>query len=99
MPPCDEMEMKMTVLDRIVEKRETTEQWVSVNGELLPKHEASVSIYDHGFLYGDGAFEGIRVYKGNIFRLVPHLQRLYRSVKALGFELDKILDQFLWRHR
>ena len=94
MSSSGEREMEMTVLDRIVEKREISEQWVSVNGELVPKHEASVSIYDHGFLYGDGAFEGIRVYNGNIFRLVPHLQRLYRSVKALGFELDKNLDQF-----
>lgn len=64
------------------------EQWAHINGKLLPKANASVSIYDHGFLYGDGAFEGIRVYKGNIFRLEPHLVRLYRSVKSLGFELN-----------
>ena len=55
---------------------------------------ASVSIYDHGFLYGDGAFEGIRVYEGNIFRLDQHLQRLYNSVKALGFELPIDLPCF-----
>ena len=64
------------------------EQWAHINGKLIPKTSASVSIYDHGFLYGDGAFEGIRVYSGNIFRLEPHLVRLYRSVKALGFELS-----------
>ena len=64
------------------------EQWAHINGKLIPKTSASVSIYDHGFLYGDGAFEGIRVYSGNIFRLEPHLARLYRSVKALGFELS-----------
>src|SRR5882757_1590393 len=64
------------------------EQWVHLNGKLTPKSLASVSIYDHGFLYGDGAFEGIRVYNGNIFRLEPHLVRLYRSAKSLGFELN-----------
>lgn len=63
------------------------EQWVHLNGTLVPKSQASLSIYDHGFLYGDGAFEGIRVYSRNIFRLQPHLARLYRSVHALGFSL------------
>ncbi|HZO90635.1 MAG TPA: branched-chain-amino-acid transaminase [Chthonomonadaceae bacterium] len=63
------------------------EQWVHLNGKLVPKAEAHISIYDHGFLYGDGAFEGIRVYSRNIFQLEPHLARLYRSVHALGFEL------------
>ncbi len=64
------------------------EQWVHLNGVLTPKAAASVSIYDHGFLYGDGAFEGIRVYNGNIFRLEPHLCRLYRSAHALDINLD-----------
>jgi branched-chain amino acid aminotransferase len=63
------------------------EQWVHLNGELVPKSQATLAIYDHGFLYGDGAFEGIRVYSRNIFRLEPHLARLYRSVHALGFAL------------
>src|ERR1051326_8904804 len=61
--------------------------WVHLNGSLVPKLEAHLSIYDHGFLYGDGAFEGIRVYNRNIFRLEPHLRRLLASVKAMGFEL------------
>ncbi len=63
------------------------EQWVHLNGALVPKSQAQLSIYDHGFLYGDGAFEGIRVYSRNIFRLQAHLGRLYRSVHALGFAL------------
>src|SRR5579871_2755254 len=63
------------------------EQWVHLNGKLVPKCEANISIYDHGFLYGDGAFEGIRVYSRNIFRLDLHLTRLYRSVHAMGFAL------------
>jgi len=63
------------------------EQWVHLNGALVPKSQAYLAIYDHGFLYGDGAFEGIRVYDRNIFRLHAHLARLFRSVHALGFEL------------
>lgn len=66
---------------------EQNEQWVHLNGKLTPKQHAMLSIYDHGFLYGDGAFEGIRVYSGNIFRLEPHIARLYRSALALGIDL------------
>ncbi|MCX9026049.1 MAG: branched-chain amino acid aminotransferase, partial [Candidatus Methanoperedens sp.] len=43
------------------------------NGKFVPKNEARTSIYDHGFLYGDGVFEGIRAYNGRIFRLDGHL--------------------------
>ena len=68
--------------------QQQSEQWVHLNGRLTPKSEASISFYDHGFLYGDGAFEGIRVYTGNIFRLEAHLIRLFRSVHALGFSLN-----------
>lgn len=64
-----------------------SEQWVHFNGKLVPKTEAHLSIYDHGFLYGDGAFEGIRVYSYNIFRLKPHIQRLLRSLHALMIHL------------
>ncbi len=49
-----------------------------VNGHLLPKSRAMVSVYDHGLLYGDGVFEGIRVYQGRIFKCQQHMDRLYR---------------------
>lgn len=64
------------------------EQWVHLNGSLIPKREAHVSIYDHGFLYGDGAFEGIRAYQRTIFRLDDHVARLFRSARALGITLS-----------
>ncbi len=64
-------------------------QYVHLNGRLVPKSQAMVSIYDHGFLYGDGAFEGIRVYSGNIFRLKQHVARLFASARALGISLGK----------
>lgn len=54
-----------------------------VNGEFVPKEAATVSVYDHGFLYGDGIFEGIRAYQGRIFRLEQHLDRLYDSARYL----------------
>lgn len=56
---------------------------IYINGELFGKEEARISVFDHGFLYGDGVFEGIRVYQRRIFRLEAHLQRLYRSARAI----------------
>ncbi len=58
-----------------------------VNGQFVPKEEAKVSIYDHGYLYGDGVFEGIRAYNGRIFRLDAHLDRLYDSAHYLMLEI------------
>jgi len=56
---------------------------IYINGKFVPEEEASVSVFDHGFLYGDGAFEGIRAYNGRIFRLEDHGKRLYDSAKAI----------------
>lgn len=58
----------------------TGEGWV-------PRAEATVPFLDHGYLYGDGVFEGIRVYNGRVFRMGPHLDRLIFSARALGFPL------------
>ena len=49
---------------------------VWLNGELVPKSQAKISVYDHGLLYGDGVFEGIRAYSGRGFMLDEHLDRL-----------------------
>jgi branched-chain amino acid aminotransferase len=54
-----------------------------LNGELMPVHEARVPVLDHGLLYGDGVFEGIRFYRGRAFRLDAHLARLDRSARAI----------------
>ena len=56
---------------------------VYVNGRFVPAEEASISVFDHGFLYGDGVFEGIRVYDGTVFRLRQHVERLYQSALCL----------------
>ncbi|AKG04753.1 MULTISPECIES: branched-chain-amino-acid transaminase [Salimicrobium] len=62
-------------------------QWIFLSGEFVTKQEASISVYDHGFLYGDGVFEGIRAYEGNIFKLDEHLNRLYDSAKSVMLEI------------
>ena len=54
-----------------------------LNGEMVPAGEASISVFDHGLLYGDGIFEGIRIYGGRIFRESEHLDRLFQSAKAI----------------
>lgn len=59
------------------------ESFVYIDGQFLPKREAKVSVYDHGLLYGDGVFEGIRVYNGRVFKLDEHIKRLYESAKSV----------------
>ena len=56
---------------------------VFINGTLFSKDDAKVSVFDHGLLYGDGVFEGIRVYGGKVFLLPEHIQRLYESALAI----------------
>lgn len=58
-------------------------QLIYLNGQFVNKKDAVVSVYDHGFLYGDGVFEGIRMYEGNVFRLQDHVNRLYDSAKSI----------------
>ncbi|MCL4193706.1 MAG: branched-chain-amino-acid transaminase, partial [Thermoguttaceae bacterium] len=60
---------------------------VFVNDRLYDKEDAKVSVYDHGLLYGDGVFEGIRSYGGKVFRLEEHLDRLWYSAKAIWLEI------------
>jgi branched-chain amino acid aminotransferase len=60
---------------------------VYIDGKFYPKAEAKISVFDHGFLYGDGIFEGIRLYKGCVFRLEEHLERLEMSAKALCLKM------------
>jgi len=61
----------------------TNELQIYIDGKYCSKSEAKVSVYDHGFLYGDGVFEGIRAYNGVVFKLKEHVDRLYRSAHAM----------------
>jgi branched-chain amino acid aminotransferase len=60
---------------------------IYLDGQYVDETQAKVSVFDHGLLYGDGVFEGIRLYEGNVFRLVEHLERLEYSAKALMIKL------------
>ncbi|MBX6352499.1 MAG: branched-chain-amino-acid transaminase [Thermoflavifilum sp.] len=71
----------------------TLTQWIFMNGEFVAKEDAKVSVYDHGFLYGDGVFEGIRAYAGNVFKLHEHLVRLYESAKSILLEIPYSLEE------
>lgn len=66
---------------------------IYLNGEFVDKDKALVSVYDHGYLYGDGIFEGIRAYKGCVFALREHLERLYYSAKTLMIDMPVMIDE------
>ncbi|AEM78450.1 branched chain amino acid aminotransferase apoenzyme [Thermoanaerobacter thermohydrosulfuricus] len=66
---------------------------VYVNGEFVDSEKASVSVFDHGYLYGDGIFEGIRAYDGVIFKLDEHLKRLYSMAKALLLDIPMTMEE------
>ena len=62
---------------------------VWINGKLYDKADAKISVYDHGLLYGDGVFEGIRIYHGKVFRLKEHMERLFDMP-------DRLRSRFRW---
>lgn len=66
---------------------------VWIDGRLVDKVDAKVSVYDHGLLYGDGVFEGIRAYHGKIFECDPHLDRFFQSAKAIRLTLPMTREQ------
>jgi len=66
---------------------------VYANGDFVPQDQAVTSIYDHGFLYGDGVFEGIRAYNGRVFRLDEHIDRLYDSAMAIMLDIPLSKDE------
>ncbi len=68
---------------------------IYLDGKLVPKEQAVVSVFDHGFLYGDGVFEGIRVYDGNVFRLQEHIARLYESAKTIALEIPMTQEEMV----
>lgn len=63
------------------------ELMIYIDGQYYPKSQAKISVYDHGFLYGDGVFEGIRAYNGAVFKLKEHVDRLYRSAHAITLNI------------
>jgi branched-chain amino acid aminotransferase len=68
---------------------------VHLNGKLVPSDQAVVSIYDHGFMYGDGIFEGIRIYNRKVFKLREHVKRLFLSANAVAIDIPMSEEQFV----
>lgn len=66
---------------------------IYLNGSYVPEEDAKVSVFDHGFLYGDGVFEGIRAYNGRVFKLDEHLDRLYDSAKSIMLNVPETKEE------
>jgi branched-chain amino acid aminotransferase len=66
-----------------------------INGRLVDKADATVSVYDHGLLYGDGVFEGIRIYSGRVFKHKEHIDRLFDSAKAIALNMPLSPEQVM----
>ena len=64
-----------------------------LDGKIVDESDAKISVFDHGLLYGDGIFEGIRFYNGRVFRLTEHIERLYLSAKALLLKMPWTLEE------
>ncbi|OON96213.1 MAG: branched-chain-amino-acid transaminase [Epulopiscium sp. Nele67-Bin005] len=71
-----------------------SEQIIYLNGEYVPKSQATVSVFDHGLLYGDGVFEGIRAYNGRIFKCDEHVDRLFDAARVIMLEMPLTKDEF-----
>jgi branched-chain amino acid aminotransferase len=71
-----------------------SELLVYIDGKFYSKNEAKISVFDHGLLYGDGIFEGIRVYNGRVFKLDEHIDRLYESAKTVNIEIPLSKEEF-----
>ncbi len=68
--------------------------WVYLNGQFLPEEQAHISVFDHGFLYGDGIYETLRTYHGHIFMGTRHIARLYQSAQFIGLTIP--LEESAW---
>lgn len=68
---------------------------VYISGKFYDKPDAKISVYDHGVLYGDGVFEGIRIYNGKVFRLKEHVDRLFESARAIKLEIPLTREQMI----
>ena len=68
---------------------------VYIDGVYYPKSQAKVSVFDHGLLYGDGIFEGIRAYNSVVFKLKEHVDRLYRSAHMIMLEIPMTREQMI----
>jgi branched-chain amino acid aminotransferase len=71
------------------------ERTIYLDGQLLPESQAKISVFDHGLLYGDGIFEGIRFYNGRVFRLEQHIRRLYDCARAILIKIPLTPEEMI----
>ncbi|MGE5637566.1 MAG: branched-chain-amino-acid transaminase [Chloroflexota bacterium] len=71
------------------------EPFVYIDGEFYPKSQAKISVFDHGLLYGDGVFEGIRAYNGVVFKLREHVNRLFQSAHVMMLQIPMTKEQMI----
>ena len=71
---------------------------IYIDGQFYSKEDAKISVYDHGLLYGDGIFEGIRVYNGRIFKMEEHMDRLFDSAKSIMLEIGMTKQELIDAH-
>lgn len=69
------------------------DKYVYINGSYCAPSDAKISVFDHGFLYGDGVFEGIRLYDGKIFKLKEHVSRLFESARSIALTMPYTQEQ------
>ncbi|MDX9754790.1 MAG: branched-chain-amino-acid transaminase [bacterium] len=72
-----------------------TQYAISINGQFFTRENAKISVFDHGFLYGDGVFEGIRIYKDKIFRGERHVARLFRCARVVAMQIGMTQEDLL----
>jgi len=75
-------------MTRAISKEKCMAQKIWLDGKLVDREDAKITVFDHGLLYGDGVFEGIRIYSGRIFELDAHIKRLYESAKAIRLTIS-----------
>ncbi|MCK4482020.1 branched-chain-amino-acid transaminase [Candidatus Bathyarchaeota archaeon] len=71
------------------------ELFINIDGKYYPKSQAKISVYDHGLLYGDGVFEGIRAYNSVVFKLKEHIDRLYRSARVIMLNIPMTKEEMI----
>ena len=90
------VEERATTHDAAVDPRNAAIK-IYVNGDLVPRDEAKVSVYDSGFMLGDGVWEGLRLYNGRFAFLDEHLDRLFEAAKAIDLDIGKTPEEIAQR--
>ena len=92
--PAASTTASVSPVSSVVKSSAPMSRQVYIAGKFFPQEDAKISVFDHGLLYGDGIFEGIRAYNGRVFKLDRHIDRLFESAKALRLDLPLSRQEF-----